>query len=277
MTKASPRGDVKMTTGDRLRDYTLRSKNYGKHVKTYSDRKLYEKMFRPLKGLDLKETDLLDLGCGIGLSSIHLKDKVKAVYYLDDSYEMINEGLKRGIIDPNNVIIHNFAKDPLPFDEERFDMIIARYCIHDVKDKLKLFTEIGRVLKPSGLFQVVDMYAIDELSRDFCNTIHSWKTHSDVPVDTFIDLLGTYENLPRKSGMTVVSINFYKSRVYTKEWVLENQITDERRKVIEQMALQEIGIHPSLKDIFGIKMSKGKGLCIEFPVVVMTAKKELHT
>lgn len=264
-----------MSTDDRFRDYSIRSKSYGKHVRTYSDRKLYEEMLKPLRHLDLEEAEVLDLGSGIGLSTIHLRDKVKDVCYLDYSYEMIGEGLKRGTIDPSKVIIHNFAKDRLPFEEKRFDIVIARYCIHDVKDKLKLFAEIHRVLKPSGLFQLVDMYAIDELSRDFYNTIHGWKTHSDIRVDTFIDLLETYEDLMRKSGMTVVSVTFYKSGVHTREWVLENQVTDERRSFIEQLAIQGIKTNPSVRDFFRMKTSKETGLYIEFPVVIITARKEL--
>lgn len=261
-----------MTTNDRLRDYGVRSKNYGKHVRTYSDRKLYTEMFKPLKHLDLNKTEVLDLGCGIGLSSIHLRDRVRNVYYLDYSYEMMHEGVKRGIIDPNKAIVHDFAKEPLPFDKGRFDIIIARYCIHDVKDKSRLFSEINRVLKADGLFQMVDMYAADELSRGFYNKIHGWKTRSDTPVETFIDALETYEDLLAESGMTIVFISFYKSKVHTREWVLECQITDERRRLIEQVALQEIRSHPCLRDIFRVKPSDEKGLYFEFPVVIMTAK-----
>lgn len=276
MIQARSGSNIEMATDDRLRDYGIRSRNYGKYVRTYSDRKLYKEMLRPLRHLNLEEAEVLDLGSGIGLSTIHLKGKVKNVYYLDYSYEMIEEGLNRGIIDSNKVIVHDLAKQPLPFDGGRFDIIIARYCIHDVEDKLRLFAEINRVLRANGLFQMVDMYATDELSRRFYNRIHGWKTHSDLPVDTFIDSLETYEELLRRSGMAIGSVSFYRSRVHTEEWVLENQITDDRRRLIEQIVLEGIKSQPSLRDIFGIEMSGGRGLYIEFPVVLMTAKKEVH-
>lgn len=266
-----------MSTDDRLKDYSARSSNYGKYVRTYSDCRLYEQMLEPLKQLDLKECDVLDLGSGIGLSSVHLRGKVRSIYYLDYSEEMISEGLKRGIVDANKATIHDFAREPLPFPNERFDIVIARYCIHDVEDKSKLFAEIDRVLRANGLFQMVDMYAVDDVSRDLYNRIHSWKTHSHLPVDTFIDTLETYKELLGRSGMTVVSISFYKSQVHTREWVLENQITDERRRLIEQIALEGIRSHRSLRNSFGIETAHEGGLCVEFPVVVMTGKKEVHT
>jgi len=275
--KTLPGSDLDMSTDDKLKDFNVRSKHYGEYIKTYSDRKLYKEMFKPLEHLNLKETEVLDLGSGIGLSSIHLKNRVRNIYYLDYSYEMVSEGLKRGLIDANKVIIHDFAKGSLPFDEERFDIVIARYCIHDVKEKTELFAEISRVLRANGLFQMVDMYAIDEISRSFYNKIHGWKTQSGIPVDTFIESLDAYRNLFEESGMIVVSVSFYKSKVHTIEWVLENQITNERRMFIEQMALQEIKSHPSLKIVFGVRMSRGKGLYMEFPVVVMTGRKKLDT
>ena len=271
------RSGIEMTADDRLKDYRIRSKNYGRYVRTYSDPKLYRKMLRSLRGLDLGEAEVLDLGSGIGLSTIHLKDRVKDIYYLDDSCEMIEEGLNRGIVDPDKVIIHDFAKKRLPFDAGRFDVIIARYCIHDVEDKLRLFAEINRVLRPTGLFQMVDMCAVDEPSRALYNRIHGWKTHSDYPVDTFIESLETYEELMKRSGMTTVSCSFYRSRVHTAEWVLENQITEDRRRLIEQIVLDGIGSQPSLRDVFVVKATTKSGLCIAFPVVLLTAKKEMYS
>lgn len=273
--RARCRSSREMTTDDRLRDYEIRSKNYGKYVRTYSDPSLYDEMLRPLRHLDLAKAEVLDLGSGIGLSSVHLKDKVKAVYYLDYSYEMMEEGLNRGIIDSDKVVIHDFAKKPLPFHAGRFDIVIARYCIHDVEEKLRLFAEINRILRPNGLFQMVDMYAMDDVSRRFYNRIHGWKTHSELPVDTFIDTLETYEELLRGSHMAIVCVSFYKSQVHTGEWVLENQITDDRRRLIEQIVLEEMTSEPSLKDFFAVELSNERGLYIEFPVLLVTTKKEV--
>lgn len=275
--QSRPRSGIEMTPDDRLKDYRIRSKNYGRYVRTYSDPRLHGKMLRELRGLDLEEAEVLDLGSGIGLSTIHLKGRVKDIYYLDRSCEMIEEGLNRGIVDPDRVIIHDFTKERLPFDGGRFDVIVARYCIHDVENKLKLFSEINRVLTPTGLFQMVDMCAVDEPSRALYNRIHGWKTHSDYRVDTFIESLETYAELMKRSGMTTVSCSFYRSPVYTAEWVLENQITEDRKRLIEQIVLDGIRSQPSLRDFFIVKSTTNGGLYIEFPVVLLTAKKEVYS
>lgn len=268
---------IEMSNDGRLEDYGVRSSSYGKHVRTYSDSRLYEQMLEPLRQLDLRECEVLDLGSGTGLSSVHLRGEVKSIYYLDYSTEMISEGIKRGTVDASKVIIHDFARESLPFPGESFDIVIARYCIHDVRDKLRLFTETSRILRADGLFQMVDMYAVDELSKEFYNRVHGWKTRSEVPVETFIDSLETYNDLMRESAMTVICITYYRSIVHTSEWVLENQVTEERRRFIDDLALREGRANPALNSFFGMETRKDTGLCIQFPVVIMTARKEPST
>lgn len=72
-----------MTADDRLKDYGARSSDYGKHVRTDTHRRLYQLMLQPLRQLDLKECEVLDLGSDIGLSTAHLRGKVRSIFYLE--------------------------------------------------------------------------------------------------------------------------------------------------------------------------------------------------
>lgn len=45
----------------------------------------------------------------------------------------------------------------MPFDENSFDAVFSNGSMHEWEDPVKVFDEIGRVLKPNGIFCISDM------------------------------------------------------------------------------------------------------------------------
>jgi ubiquinone/menaquinone biosynthesis C-methylase UbiE len=253
-------------------DYQKRSKHFGNYIKTYKDQELFALMSKPFNSEEIGSYRVLDLGCGTGLSTKHLIGRVKEIYYLDLSPSMLLEGISQKTIDKERVVIHNFFQSNLPFSSQLFDLIIARFTIHDVKKKDNLFKEINRILKKGGFFQLIDMYALNNDSKKFYNKIHGLKTNDSNCYQTYIMTLDEYRYLLENSGLSVFSVKYYRSEVGTNDWLKENQISENRKEFIESLTEQELEKMPKLKQIFGIRTNRNQTF-FSFPVVIITSKR----
>lgn len=115
-----------------------------------------------------KGMDVLDLGCGTGLSSRnllkYLGNKGK-VYSCDFSLEMLKENEKHQKSNISNICcdVHY-----LPFMEKTFDYVLIFSCFPHFDDKAKVFAEANRVLKNGGIVSVAHL-----MSREELNSMHN--------------------------------------------------------------------------------------------------------
>lgn len=93
----------------------------------------------------------IDLGCGIGQDTKWLLDKGFDVISCDFSKRALDK-LKESI--PNSKTMQIDIKEKLPFKDNSVGLINANLSIHyfDMKNTIKIFSEINRVLEPNGLF-----------------------------------------------------------------------------------------------------------------------------
>lgn len=116
---------------------------------------LIERLF---KNVDLSKINkVLEIGCGVGVVSAHLN----SVYRMDvigtdvdpvqieiaRKYNKENENLK--------FISANATK--LPFENNKFDIVLLLWVMHHINDWDKVLKEINRVLKIKGLFIFSDL------------------------------------------------------------------------------------------------------------------------
>jgi hypothetical protein len=74
--------------------------------------------------------------------------------------KVVGLGLNENELRNNNVlseaVIHDLNKDPrLPFPDNRFDVVINTVSVDYMTKPPEVFKEVGRVLKPGGLFLVI--------------------------------------------------------------------------------------------------------------------------
>ena len=91
----------------------------------------------------------LDLGCGIGQYSKRIMEYGYNVISSDISEIALNKVKKF-----NKNVIKLDMRNPLPFDDNTFDIVFANLSIHyfDDEETKKLINEIKRILKTNGLF-----------------------------------------------------------------------------------------------------------------------------
>lgn len=97
---------------------------------------------------DLSGRRILDAGCGSGPLAAELVARGADVSGLDGSPAMVELARRRlGEVVP--LTVHDLA-EPLPYEDESFDDVVASLVLHYLQDWEGPLAEIRRVLKPGG-------------------------------------------------------------------------------------------------------------------------------
>jgi demethylmenaquinone methyltransferase/2-methoxy-6-polyprenyl-1,4-benzoquinol methylase len=119
-----------------------------------------EPRFRQLALQNLKlqsDTQILDLCCGSGQVTRFLVNFSENVTGLDASPLSIQRAQKNV---PNARYIEAFAED-MPFADNLFDVVHTSAALHEMQSEQlqKIIKEVYRVLKPGGVFTLVDFHS----------------------------------------------------------------------------------------------------------------------
>jgi ubiquinone/menaquinone biosynthesis C-methylase UbiE len=136
-----------------------------------------------VRGLDLRHSHILDIGCGVGGPAMVLAAELGAaqVISIDIQPQQVERATRHvaqaglaGRVRPTLV-----TPGPLPFDDNSFDFVFSKEAINEVSDKPALFREIFRVLKPGSWLAVGDWLKGDgELSELF----YTWERSMNLPL-----------------------------------------------------------------------------------------------
>lgn len=109
---------------------------------------------RILKELSLCNTQILDLGCGQGIDTLHLIESGHKVIACDFSDVAIRNVANN--IPEAETLRFNMKKD-FPFQNEQFEFVIANKSIHyfSEMETQKIISELYRIIKPNGVFVFV--------------------------------------------------------------------------------------------------------------------------
>lgn len=105
--------------------------------------------------LKREEISILDLACGTGdllKFAEEIFPKAKEKVGLDPSGEMLQRAVRRGL----KAHFIRGAAEYLPFKDNSFDLITVSFGVRNFENRGKAFEEIFRVLKPDGIFTVLE-------------------------------------------------------------------------------------------------------------------------
>lgn len=97
---------------------------------------------------DVRGRRILDAGCGSGPLAAELVARGADVAGFDGSPAMI-ELARRRLGEAVPLTVHDLA-EPLPYEDETFDDVVASLVLHYIQDWRGPLAEIRRVLKPGG-------------------------------------------------------------------------------------------------------------------------------
>jgi ubiquinone/menaquinone biosynthesis C-methylase UbiE len=106
-----------------------------------------------LLGQELKEKNILEIGCGDGNLAVELyrvSNGSAQITAVDASSQMIESARQKAYSQNANVSFGVAMADKLPFENETFHVVVAQTILCFVEDPLPVFREIARVLKPGG-------------------------------------------------------------------------------------------------------------------------------
>lgn len=140
-------------------------------IETASEANLGLGCGNPIALANIKEGDIvLDLGSGAGFDSFLAARKV------GNSGKVIGVDMTRAMVDKakNLAIKYGYKNvefrlsdiENLPVKDESIDIIISNCVINLAPDKLKVFKEAYRVLKPKGKMYVSDIVLLEELTSE---------------------------------------------------------------------------------------------------------------
>lgn len=122
--------------------------------------KIVDDLFEKIGQLKGNET-VLDLGCGPGLFSLKIAEKLNngKVIALDLSPEMLSRLKERAIEAKVENKISYVEADAIQtgLDSESVDIVVSNMMLHELKDPNPLYEEIARVLKPGGKLYLRDV------------------------------------------------------------------------------------------------------------------------
>lgn len=148
---------------------------------------------------------VVDLGCGGGMDVFLAARKVGAsgrVIGIDMTAEMLQRARagqqKLGL---TNVEFHQSTIDRLPLPDNSVDCVISNCVINLVPDKLAVFREILRVLKPGGRVVLSDMALKQELPSEMKQSVAAY-----VGCISGAILIDEYRSLLEQAGFAAVVV-----------------------------------------------------------------------
>ena len=125
-------------------------------------------------GLDMKDKRVLDIGCGIGGPAFFLARKYGAnVVGTDLEPQLIELSKQRakeyGLEAKTEFLV--VKAGPLGFPDDSFDFVVSSGAFTQIANKLEMFKEVLRVLKPGGVFSCYDWM---KREGDYSEDMHYW-------------------------------------------------------------------------------------------------------
>lgn len=108
-------------------------------------------------------SNVLELGCGTGKNTEWLAQKAAEVTAVDFSDQMLQQAQKK-IKTENVQFVPANLLQPLPFENNTFDLVTCNLVLEHIQNLTPLFAEAARVLKPSGKMFVSELHPYKQYS-----------------------------------------------------------------------------------------------------------------
>jgi SAM-dependent methyltransferase len=122
--------------------------------------------------------NVLDIGCGGGFDSqmaalyVRPTGRVRGVDMSPEMLAVARAGLAESGL--SNIEWIEGRAEALPVESGWADLVISNGVLNLAACKASAFAEVGRVLKPGGVFQAADLVLVKDLPHDLLNDQFAW-------------------------------------------------------------------------------------------------------
>jgi SAM-dependent methyltransferase len=170
---------------------------------------------------------VIDVGTGVGHTLRRVAPAFRLAVGVDATREMLDAGraVLTGAGVANALLVQANAA-ALPIASGSSDVVTSRLAAHHFADAAGAFREIARILRPAGLFILVDNYAPDDAQLDlFINEVETLRDPSHVRNHT----VAGWSDLLEAAGLrTTVDSDASVTKLNTESWLERSQTPPDR-------------------------------------------------
>jgi SAM-dependent methyltransferase len=174
---------------------------------------------------------IVDVGTGVGHTLRRVAPTFRRAVGVDATREMLvaGAGVLSGAGVTNALLVQANAAT-LPIASGSADVVTSRLAAHHFVDAAGAFREIARILRPGGLFVLVDNYAPNEVELDrFINEVETLRDPSHVRNHT---VAGWRELLEGAGLRTTVDSDAGITKLTTENWLERSQTPKDRAEEV---------------------------------------------
>jgi len=181
------------------------------HAKGASLQRLVE-LVQPQAGWDA-----LDIATAAGHTALAFAPHVRSVVASDLTPEMVELAATRATdVGLENVTAQLADAEDLPFDDDSFDLVTSRIAPHHFPNPPTFVAEVARVLRPGGVFGLVDNIVPNDAST--AATYNAWEKRRD-PSHARALSMGEWRSLIEAAGLTVAHEETLRKQMSFADWV----------------------------------------------------------
>lgn len=204
----------------------------------------------------VEESYMLDVGSGAGGPAVYIASKtgckVAGIDVSDVGVETSEKLAKKSGLGDRTAFYLGDAM-AMPFEDETFDLAVSLNVMNVFEDKVGLFREVLRVLKPGGIWAFLsgtfDMPDDPEIKR---------KMARGYLIPQYYDSLPSYRDKLRKAGFQIDEITEYVSdfRVQNKLW--GDAYKKHYDEIVKEQGKENTDCHIEYFDTYLSLIDKGK-------------------
>ena len=178
----------------------------------------------------------LDIATGGGHTALAIAPLVAQVTVTDLTPRMLEKAqdfiLAQGV---TNAHFQVADAEQLPFSSESFDRVTCRIAPHHFPDISQFVQEVARVLKPGGIFLLIDCMAPSDQELDtFDNTIEKWRDPSHGRSCTAEE----WQAFLKAAGLSIEHLEFFRKTHEYDDWTARSQMTLDEKARLSQFILE---------------------------------------
>lgn len=158
--------------------------------------------------LDLRDRDILEIGCGTGLNTGYLADHAKELVAFDFSAGMLEQA--RAKITAANVrFVQCDIQHEWQLDKESIDLVICMLVLEHIANLDHVFQEAARVLRSGGEFFVCELHPYKQL-QGLQAKFTDANSGNVVLVQAFLHDVSDYVNASIEHGFDVIRLGEWR-------------------------------------------------------------------
>jgi SAM-dependent methyltransferase len=131
---------------------------------------------------NLRDRRILDIGCGLGESSIYFAMQGAKVTALDISPKMVELTLQNARLHGLEVEGVVGTGESLNVPDDSFDIVYAANVLHHIQDRAQVYENVRRCLKPGGTFVAWDPLKYNPAINVYRRKASKVRTESESPL-----------------------------------------------------------------------------------------------